>query len=60
MVRFGFQPVLASSPTARASSISATMPLVGSSAPLTHASWWLPRTTHSSGRSEPLSRAMTL
>ena len=35
MVRFGFQPALASTPMARASSISATMPLTGSAAPLT-------------------------
>ena len=32
--------------TARASSSTATMPETGSLAPLTHASWWLPRTIH--------------
>jgi len=37
----------------------ATMPLTGSAAPLTQASWWLPRMTHWSGRSEPSSRAIT-
>ena len=49
MVRLGRHPVLASSPTARASSMRATMPDRGSPAPKTHPSMWLPRTTHSSG-----------
>ena len=43
MVRFGFHPCLASSPSARASSSSATWPDTGSSAPFTQPSWWLPR-----------------
>ena len=38
MVRFGFQPALASTPIARASSISAITPLTGSEAPFTQAS----------------------
>ncbi len=38
IVRFGFQPLLTSSPRARASASSATMPLIGSDAPLTQAS----------------------
>src|SRR4029453_8356319 len=38
IVRFGFHPDLSSSPKPRAVSISATLPLVGSDAPFTHAS----------------------
>ena len=53
MVRFGRQPRSTSAPIARASSSSAESPLIGSSAPLTQASWWLPRMTHSSGHTEP-------
>jgi hypothetical protein len=40
--------------------MSATFPLVGSSAPLFHASWWFPWTIHSSGKSVPSIFAMTL
>jgi len=53
MVRFGFQPDLTNSPRDRASSRMATCPEMGSSAPFTHPSWWLPRITHSSGKTEP-------
>ena len=35
------------------------MPLTGSLAPFTHASWWFPRTIHSSGNVEPGIFAMT-
>src|SRR5256885_17064488 len=34
-------------------------PLTGSSAPFTHASWWLPRITHWSGFAEPRRTAIT-
>ena len=59
MVRFGFHPCFASSPSARASSSSATWPETGSSAPLTQPSWWLPRSTHRSGSSAPRMVAIT-
>jgi hypothetical protein len=38
IVLFGFQPLLSNSPRPRAVSIKATLPLVGSEAPFTHAS----------------------
>ena len=47
------QPLFDISPSARASSSSGTRPDTGSSAPFTHASWWLPRTIHSSGNCTP-------
>jgi len=34
-------------------SSTATRPDSGSSAPFTHASWWLPKITHSSGQRSP-------
>ena len=60
IVRDGRQPVFNNSPRPRAVSISAEAPLIGSSAPITHASWWLPKTIHSSGRVVPGMRATTL
>ena len=59
MVRRGFQPCFKSWPYARASSSSGTNPEIGSSAPFTQASWWLPRITHSSGATAPGMRAIT-
>jgi hypothetical protein len=60
MVRFGRQPVFSNSARPRAVSINDTAPLMGSSAPFTHASWWLPKMTHSSGNVAPSMRTMTL
>jgi hypothetical protein len=59
-VRFGRQPLFISSERPRAVSINATAPLMGSSAPFTHASWWLPKTIHSSGKADPSMRTITL
>jgi hypothetical protein len=59
-VRFGRQPAFSNSARPRPVSISDTAPLTGSSAPFTHASWWLPKITHSSGNVDPSMRTMTL
>ena len=59
MVRFGFHPCFSSAAIARASSSTAIVPEIGSSAPFTQASWWLPRRIHSSGYAAPGMRAIT-
>ena len=53
IVRLGFHPCLRSSDRERASSRRATWPESGSAAPLTQASWWLPRMIHWSGDCAP-------
>ena len=39
--------------------VTGAIPLTGSAAPFTHASWWLPRMIHSSGNVDPWIRATT-
>ncbi len=58
-VRFGRWPFFSISPSDRVVSMREDVPLLGSTPPKTHASWWLPRVIHSSGRSLPLMRAST-
>ncbi len=58
-VRLGCQPFFTNSPMALASSNNADCPLIGSLAPFTHASWWLPLITHSSGKVLPFIFAIT-
>ena len=61
MLRSGRQPVASSAPSPRATSSSAAVPELGSAAPNTHASRWLPSRMgwSSSGGSEPSIRPMT-
>ena len=49
-MRFGLHPLFSSSPKAARRLHQRRSPLVGSAAPLTHASWWLPWMIHSSGK----------
>src|SRR5712692_1757823 len=59
MVRLGFQPDFSNSPIPCTASNMAAVPLLGSTAPYTQASRWLPATTHSSGDSLPRTRPIT-
>src|ERR1051326_9251104 len=49
IVLSGFQPCFSSSEIPCTDSSMAAVPLLGSTAPYTHASRWFPSTTHSSG-----------